>query len=144
MLKYLIAVVLLIVLLILEFFKSKISKKIIYFLKPILIVILLEVTIFNINSYRTDLGNLKYIELNKQDIEKNIQITDEDTQCLVIDNIDLKIKSIYLKLDNLAKNQVVDYNIYYSDESTSTRFLSTKSYCQDVEKTKYSVVSFSR
>ena len=68
----------------------------------------------------------------------------ENSQYISIENLNFKVKSIYLEMDGLEKNQVVDYDIYYSDNSTSNRYLATKNYFQDVEKTKYTCISLSR
>lgn len=46
-------------------------------------------------------------------------------------------------MNGLNDNQVVDYDIFYSDESTSKRFLASNNYFEDVSKTKYSVISLS-
>ena len=55
----------------------------------------------------------------------------------------MKVKSIYIRLENLEENQVVDYDIYYADESTSNRYLASKNYFQDLEKTKYATIALS-
>lgn len=61
MLKYILAIVIIALVFILNLFKEKISKNKLFILKTIFIVLFLEVTVFNINSYRTDFGKLKYI-----------------------------------------------------------------------------------
>lgn len=144
MLKYILATIIVIALFVVVVIKEKISKNVEFILKTVLIVCFLEVTVFNINSYRTDFGNLKYMEIPSKIISQRINNTIEKSQYISIENIDAKVKSIYLELENLEEKQVVDYDIYYSDSSTSNRYLASKSYCQDVEKTKYSTISLSR
>ena len=61
MLKYLLAAIIVFIFLIINIFKNKISKNKLFIFKTVLIVLFLEVTIFNINSYRTDFGNTKVL-----------------------------------------------------------------------------------
>ena len=124
--------------------KNKLSKRSLFIVKTILMVLLLEITIFNINAYRTRFGKWKYMQFSESELEEITDKTLGSKQYISIDNLNIKVKSIYLKLDGLEENQVVDYDIYYSDQSTSNRYLASKSYFEDVEKTKYSVVSLSR
>lgn len=138
MLKYILAAFLILVLCVLNKVKN---KSYFFILKTIVIVCFLEVTIFNINSYRTDFGNLKYIEFLNDEIKPNI--LQDGSQYVSLENLNTKVKSIYLKLKNVEKNQIIDYDIYYSDRSTSNRYLASKNYCEYVEKTKYSVISLS-
>ena len=112
-------------------------------IKIVLIVLILECTIFNINFYRSFFGNYEYKEFLKADLEKSTIVTDSKTQYISIDDLNIKVKSIYIELGELEENEVVDYDLIYSDSSTTTRYLATKNYCQDVEKTKYSTVSLS-
>ena len=124
--------------------KNKLSKRSLFIVKTILMVLLLEITIFNINAYRTRFGKWKYMQFSESELEEITDKTLGSKQYISIDNLNIKVKSIYLKLDGLEENQVVDYDIYYSDQSTSNRYLASKNYFEDVEKTKYSVVSLSR
>ena len=144
MLKYFLAAILLILLFLVNVIKDKVNKNILFILKTILIVLFLEVTVFNINSYRTDFGKQKYIDFYGNDLEKRISLTTDETQYIFLDNLNTKVKSIYLELGKLEDDEIVDYDIFYSDRSTSMRYLASKTYCQDVDKTKYSVVSLSR
>lgn len=143
MLKYLFAIFIIILLIVVNILKNKITKNKLFILKTILIVLFLEVTVFNINAYRTDFGNLNYMVFAGEDLTNKITITTDNTQYISIENIDSKVKSIYLELDNI-EDKVIDYDIFYSDESTSNRYLASKNYCEDVEKTKYSCISLSR
>ena len=144
MLKYLLALIIVFTFAFLKIGKPKFSRGILFTLKTILIVLFLEVTVFNINSYRTDFGKTKIISYYGEDLENRISKTNDNTLYINLNNLNTKIKSIYVELSDLKEKQVVDYDIFYSDESTSTRFLATKNYCDDVEKTKYSVISLSR
>lgn len=144
MIKYIIAAIIVTLLFIANILKNKISKDALFILKTVLIVAFLEITVFNINSYRTDFGRQKYIEFSEKEIAEMTSLTTENTQYVVIDNINQKIKSVYLKLESLKENQVVDYDMFYADKSTSNRYLASKSYYDGVEKTKYSTISLSR
>lgn len=144
MLKYFFAAIIIFLVFVVNVIKNKIYKNILFILKMVLIVLFLEVTVFNINSYRTDFGKQKYIDFYGNDLEEKINLTTEETQYIFIDNLNTKVKSIYLELGKLEDDEVVDYDIFYSDKSTSERYLASKTYCQDVDKTKYSVVSLSR
>lgn len=144
MLKYLFALIIILIFSFLKIAKPKISKGILFTLKTILIVLFLEVTVFNINSYRTDFGKTKVIGYYGEELENRISKTSDNTLYINLDNLNTKVKSIYLELSGLNEKQVVDYDIFYSDNSTSKRYLASKEYCEDVEKTKYSVISLSR
>ena len=87
---------------------------------------------------------MKYIDFYGDELNQRIEERTDGSRYINLDNLNTKIKSIYIELDGLEKNQVVDYDIFYSDESTSNRYLASKNYCQYVDKTKYSVISLSR
>ena len=144
MLKYSLIAILISTLVVTHILKNKLSNHNLFILKTILIIALLEVTIFNINTYRADLGKGKYLQFSGEDLTKITSMTLENTQYISIDHLNIKVKTIYLKLEGLEPNQVVDYDIYYADQSTSKRYLASKNYCEEVEKTKYSVISLSR
>lgn len=144
MLKYILASIIIICLCVLNFIKNKVSINKYYIIRAILIILFLEFTIFNINSYRTDFGNLKYMQFSEGYISNINNRTTDNTQYISIENLNSKVKSIYIELEGLEENQIVDYDIYYSDNSTSNRYLATKNYFQDVEKTKYTCISLSR
>lgn len=144
MLKYFFSAILLILLFSINVMKDKINKNVLFILKTILIVLFLEVTVFNINSYRTDFGNLKNIDFYGNDLQDKVNLTTDETQYIFLDNLNTKVKSIYLELGKLEDDEIVDYDIFYSDRSTSMRYLASKTYCQDVDKTKYCVISLSR
>ena len=144
MLKYSLIAILISALVVMHVLKNKLSNHNLFIFKTILIIALLEVTVFNINAYRADFGNGKYLQFSGDDLTKITSMTLENTQYISIDELHTKVKSIYLQLDGLEQNQVVDYDIYYADQSTSKRYLASKNYCESVKKTKYSVVSLSR
>lgn len=144
MLKYIGVIIISICLWLIHFLKKRIPKNIIWILRTICIVALLEITIFNINAYRTDFGKLEYKKLSEKELEKRVVNTVEGTKYISIEDLNIKVKSIYIELEDLEENQVVDYDIYYSDKSTSNRYLASKSYFPEVEKTKYSAISLSR
>ena len=144
MLKYFLAIFVVFFLLLLNIFENKFSKKILFTLKSILTVLLFEITIFNINSYRVDLGNFKYTSFSGKNLTKRIENTFEGDQYISIEDLNMKVKSIYIKIDKLDEDKIINYDIYYSDDSTSNRYLASKEYCQGVEKTKYSTISLSR
>ncbi len=144
MLKYFFVAIIVTLLFVAKIFKNKLSKNKFFILKAVLIVLLIEVTIFNINSYRTDFGNLKVLGVFGDELEEKINITNDNTQYIYLSNLDTKVKSIYVELEGLEEDETVDYDIFYSDESTSDRYLASKTYCEGVEKTKYSVISLSR
>jgi len=89
------------------------------------------------------LGNYEYKEFSKIDLEDSIIHLTNGTQYVSIDNLNIKVKSIYIELSGIEENEIVEYDLFYSDDSTTTRYLASKDYCQDVEKTKYSTVSLS-
>jgi len=144
MLKYCLIAILTSLLVIIHILKNKLSNHNIFIMKMIVVIALLEVTLFNINTYRADLGNGKYLQFSREDLTKITSMTLENTQYISMDNLNTKVKTIYLKLEGLEENQVIDYDIYYADQSTSKRYLASKNYCEEVEKTKYAVISLSR
>ena len=145
MLKYFLAILIILALFVVKYMKEKLSKDVFFILKTILIVLFVEVTVFNINSYRTDFGNLKCLNFYGNDLNENVIQKSNNSQYISLKDLNTEVKSIYLELKGLEEKEVVDYEIFYSDNTTSeSRFLATKTYCQDVDKTKYSVISLSR
>ncbi len=144
MLKYLLVAIIITLLLVVKIFKNKISKNIFSILKISLIVLLLETTLFNINSYRLDFLKSKPIGFFEKALSSRTSLTTGNTQYIYLDDLNCKVKSIYIELEGLEEDEVVNYDIFYSDASTLDRYLATKTYCQTVEKTKYTVVSLSR
>ena len=116
MLKYVFAAILILLLFLIKILNNKLSQDNRFILKTVLIVLLLEVTIFNINSYRTDFGNLKYKQFSSEELTFKISSTKDNSQYLSLQDLNMKVKSIYIRLGNLEEEQVVDYDIYYADE----------------------------
>lgn len=144
MIKYIFIIILILLFILINYFKNKISKDFLFISKTIIIVLFIETTIFNINSYRTDFGKLDFIKYDSQKIYENKDENVEGSQYFTFKNLDKKIKSIYINFDELEENQVIDYDIFYSDKSTINRYLASKSYCDDVDKTKFSSIYLSR
>lgn len=144
MLKYFLAILIFLAIIVVICIKNKISKRLYFIIKIALIVVLLEATIFNINSYRTDFGKLEYQSFVSSELSEHIQINQDGSQYVYFSDLNSKVKTVYIELSGLDENEVVDYDIIYSDNSTSDRYLATKTYCQEVEKTKYVNCSFSR
>lgn len=113
-----------------------------YFLKIFLFITLIEITVFNINYYRVFFSGTQEMKYNQTDIET---YKDKDgNQIVKIDGINSKVKSIFLQLKNVYYKQCIDYEIYYSDETTIERSLGKKTYNQGSIKTKYTVIGLSR
>ena len=96
------------------------KKHIVNILKIILIVLFLELTLFNINSYRLAFGNYEKAEyeMNNEDyasIIKNNVVTQDDTIVKEITGINKKIGTIRL---NINANRPMTYRIYYTDENS--------------------------
>ena len=95
MLKYLLAIAIILLFIILKSInKLKNKVGILFILKTILIVLFLEVTVFNINSYRTDLGKLKYIDFYGDELNQRIEERTDGSRYINLDNLNTKIKSI--------------------------------------------------
>ena len=62
----------------------------------------------------------------------------------MLDNLDCRVNSIYIKLENESDRKNVNYDIFYSDETTVSRYLASKTYNENVDKTKYSSIELSR
>ena len=123
----------------------------VFLLKTFLWVLFLEVTVFNINSYRMDFSNSQEMIFDKEKLKSRISIDTDGNQEINLDNLNCKVDSIYIKLNN-TKTQIeygeldknVNYEIYYSDETTVFRYLTSKVYNDTINKTKYSSVQLSR
>ena len=106
------------------------NKKILIIL---LIVIVLELTLFNVNSYRVLNSNSKK-EYSKEDFEY-VYTEEEDEVYIKIDNINTEIKTIHIELDT---EEAVDYQVLYTDAtSSSLKELPRKKYIDTCEKSKY-------
>ena len=116
-------------------------------LKIILFSLLIEVFIFNINSFRTVFKNYKSIKYNAESIETFELEYDEndDTYVFLTDNPVVEICNINeetatLKLDaKLVEEPSIGYTIYYTDSTSKNyRALPEKVLVNDVERSKYS------
>ena len=98
----------------------------------LLIVLILETTLFNINSYRifNDSSKKEYTQNDFEYIE-----TEENITYIEIKNIDTEVKTVKLELDTMES---IDYEILYTDATSSNfRELPIKRYIDDYENSKY-------
>ena len=121
---------------------NKIKKNLSIILKAFLIAVFLEITIFNIKAYRLDFSNAQEIVFTKEDIESK-KIEDEYFSKVSLENLNIEVKTIYLKFKNLKPNEYVEYQISYSDETTKGRYLPKKEYLETLDATKYTAVYLS-
>lgn len=99
----------------------------------LLIVLILECTLFNVNSYRV-LSNNSKREYTKDDF-KTFSNTNNETY-IEIENINTQIKTIHIELDTILED--VDYQVSYTDETSSgLRDLPRKRYLPEYENSKY-------
>lgn len=98
----------------------------------LLIVVILEATLFNINSYRI-FNNKNMQEFVKKDFEYVKEY--EDQTFIKISNINSEIKTIHIEL-NTKEN--VEYQVLYTDETSSSfKELPSKIYIDSYENSKY-------
>ena len=117
-------------------------------LRIILVVLALEVYVFNFNSYRTSFKNFEQKELKKENfILKNMEYDEqndmftikkgEETSSIIIDNINTEIATIKIEGDGVNTNNI-EYSINYTDSSSSNfRSMPKKVLVNDLEKSKY-------
>ena len=117
-----------------------------YILKVIIITIICELTIFNINSYRTafskyeqkeyfiDELKLKNLSYNK---EKSSFVMKEENAYLIIDDLNCKVGTVYINASAEDKN-AIEYSVMYSDETTKNyREMPSKYLVNSIERSKY-------
>lgn len=77
--KFVVAILLVCVLIVVQTLKKKdkISYKKATYLSIIFVVLFLEFTIFNINSYRTDFGKVNKKEYTKSELANLVSVTDD-------------------------------------------------------------------
>jgi len=140
--KYILIAFLIIVLFIISVLKKKevLTKNKAFVLKSAIIIFILECSIFNIHSYVMDFSKAQKQEYSDDKLENCINVLDDGTQFFLVDNLDSKVDTIYLEVEGLEENNLVDYDIGYSDDTTEGRTLARKTYCDDVQKTKYTTV----
>lgn len=98
----------------------------------LLVVLILEITLFNVNSYRV-LNNDSKIEYSKEELEY-FETNSEETY-IEIKNINTEIKTIHIELD--TKNNV-EYQVLYTDETSSClRELPRKRYIDNYKNSEY-------
>ena len=115
------------------------KKHIKSFIIIFVVIFILELTVFNINSYRV--FNSKNSRIFKQEDFLHLE-TNEEKTLIEIPNINEEIKTIHLEVKNYEK---VDYNILYTDEaSTEYRSTPTKTYINEIRNSKYLATFFSR
>ncbi len=100
------------------------------------ISLFLEVIVFNITSYRLLFGKYEKQEFTNLEFSG---YNDENTKAyLKIDNLNKKVGTIKLELKNFEEDEVTEYRIYYSDETSDEyNSLNSKFYINDYEKSKY-------
>jgi hypothetical protein len=98
----------------------------------LLIVIILELTLFNINSYRV-LNNNSKKEFTEEDF---IYSEDDEYRTYIeIDNINTEVKTVHIELD-IEYN--VKYRVLYADETSSNlKGMPQKEYVIENENSKY-------
>ena len=147
--KYILVLLSIIFFIILKIMKKKRKIRNLFIIDALLISLFLELTIFNIKSYSTDFSKLNIKEYDistcinedeKENHEKDYIIKDDS---ITIYNIDDKVKTIYLKLDNVPENSGVEYAISYSDSSTEESSFRSKLYIEGIDNSKYTSVYFS-
>ena len=107
------------------------SKK--FYLITIIVLIVLELTLFNINSYRV------LFDDNTQDTYDFINMVYD----VNIENINSEVKTIYVDFVLKDYTNTLDYSIAYSDSTTKSRTLPLKTYFSSNERTKYTAVYLS-
>ena len=117
-------------------------------LRIILVVLALEVYVFNFNSYRTFFKNFEQKELKKENfILENMEYDEqtdmftvkkgEELSSIIIDNINTEIATIKIEGDGVNTNNI-EYNIDYTDSSSSNfRSMPKKVLVNDLERSKY-------
>jgi hypothetical protein len=98
----------------------------------LLIVVILELTLFNINSYRV-LNNNSKKEFTAKDF--TYDETQEDVTYIEIDNINTEVKTVHIEL-GITGNVI--YRVLYADEtSSSLKEMPQKEYVSEYENSKY-------
>lgn len=119
-------------------FTQILPKTVVQLIIILLIVLIVEITLFNINSYRVldDSSKKEYTQKDFKYIE-----TLDDSIYIKIENIDTEVKTIKLDLDTFES---VDYEVLYTDETSSNlQGVPVKKYINDYENSKYIATYFS-
>ena len=123
--------------------KGKIKQNLNFVIKAILIIILLELTVFNINYYRMSYSRVQEIRYEESYINDETTMSSGQKK-VTLKDINEKVKSIHVQLKNVKEEKNIEYEIRYSDDTTVNRSLAKKIYNEGVEKTKYTVINLSR
>ena len=117
-------------------------------LKIILVSILIEVFVFNINSFRTSLKNYNIINYSANDLnvfnmdynQENDEYTFiEDIAIIEIENINKDVATVKLDIQIIEESSI-EYQIDYTDKTSKNyRGLPKKVLAQGVERSKYTV-----
>ena len=100
--------------------------------KILILVLFLEVFVFNYQSYRILSSNNKK-EFYQEDFSK--YETNDKYTYIEIDNLSDEIKTLNLNLSNIEN---VEYQFFYTDDTSSGfRKMSSKNYIQNLENSKY-------
>lgn len=98
-----------------------------------ILTLFLEIFVFNYKSYRV-LSSENEKEFLKSDFSL-VEQTD-DYKYIEIENIDENVKTLHVFLDNVEDG--VKYEVFYTDKtSEGFRYLGTKNYVQNVEKSQF-------
>ena len=125
------------------FDKKNKHKTIVDITRAILVILILELSIFNMNSYRLVFGDFEHLKYTVQNIKIEDGLTQEDgkyittkeiTKKVEIDNINKEIGTIKLNIDT---NRPIEYKIYYTDETSAEyRDLPSKTLVNEIENSK--------
>lgn len=98
-----------------------------------ILTLFLEIFVFNYKSYRV-LSSKNEKEFLKSDFSLVNQT--DDYKYIEIENIDEEVKTLHIFLDNVEDG--VKYDVFYTDKtSEGFRYLGTKNYIQNVEKSQF-------
>lgn len=96
-------------------------------------VLILEIFVFNFQSYRI-LTTKNKVEFQKENF--SVYEKKDGYVYVELDDIFLEIKTLHIMLENV--NNITSYEVFYTDATTSEfKYLAEKNYINDVEKTKY-------
>ena len=125
------------------FDKKNKHKTIVDITRAILVILILELSIFNMNSYRLVFGDFEHLKYTVQNIKIEDGLTQEDgkyittkeiTKKVEIDNINKEIGTIKLNIDT---NRPIEYKIYYTDETSAEyRDLPSKTLVNEIENSE--------
>lgn len=104
-----------------------------------IVIFILELTVFNINSYRVFNSSNSKVFTSKDftylDDEKDITFIE-------INNIDNEIKTVHIELEN---SDTIDYEFWYTDETTQEyKCTDKKAYVDNLKNSKYITTFLSR